>query len=138
MHPKLPLFAAEAGIDPDWGFEPNLVLEPLGKVKGRLLDPEGRPMADHEVALEVNRMLPEPVNPRYYRELYERDARLQQETVTDADGNWVFEGLIGALKYAVSARPRGSYQTLFHKWITPEPGQTIDLGDITAREPDQD
>ncbi len=138
MHPKLPLFAAEAGIDPDWGFEPNLVLEPLGKVKGRLLDPEGRPMADHEVALEVNRMLPEPVNPRYYRELYERGARLQQETVTDADGNWVFEGLIGALKYAVSARPRGSYQTLFHKWITPEPGQTIDLGDITAREPDQD
>ncbi len=137
MHPELPLFAADARIDPDWGFETNLVLEPLGKVKGRLLDPEGRPMADHEVALGVSHMPPEPVNPRYYHELYERGARLQQKTVTDADGNWVFEGLIGALKYVVSARPRGSYQSLFHEWITPEPGQTIDLGDITAREPDQ-
>jgi len=135
MHPELPLFAADAVIDPDWGFEPNLVLEPLGKVKGRLLDPEGRPMADHEVALGVNHMLLEPVNPRYYRELYERGARFQQKTVTDADGNWVFEGLIGALKYAVSARPRGSYQTLFHERITPQPGKTIDLGDIDKNEP---
>ena len=137
MHPELPLFAADAGIDPDWGFEPNLVLEPLGKVKGRLLDPGGRPMPDHEVALgvELDYMPPDPVNPRYYRELYERGARLHQKTVTDADGNWVFEGLIGALKYAVSARPRGSYQTLFHERITPQPGKTIDLGDIDKNEP---
>ncbi len=133
MHPKLPLFAADPGIDPDWGFEPNLVLEPLGKVKGRLINADAQALAGHRIVLSAESVWQMP--PERYQEAYHRGARIWDETVTDTNGEWTFDGMISGLQYYLSAYARGSGNRLCHERITPEPGQTIDLGDIDKNEP---
>ncbi len=135
MDPELPLFAGDFGIDPDWGFEPNMVLEPLGKVQGRLLDAEGKPVAKQEIGLEAQGMWRRKAES--YPEAYQRGARLWDTTETDADGKWTFDGMIGGLRYTVHAYRPGGGSPIFWQDIRPEPGQTVDLGDITARQPDQ-
>ncbi len=133
MHPKLPLFAAEAGIDPDWGFEPHLVLEPLGRVQGRLLDAEGRPLSQLQLDLHVSNVW-WLIGQRDHPELQSRGVRVLDSTTTDADGRWSFAGLVAGLKYYVVVRaPDASWFVRPH--FTPEPGQTIDLGDIDRNEP---
>jgi len=134
IHPRLPLFAGEQRIDPDWGFEPNMVLEPLGKVQGRLLDAAGKPVGKQEIRLEAGGIW----NPeaKSYPEAYQRGARLWDTTETDAQGRWSFDGMIGGLRYFVHAYRPGGGSPIFWREVTPEPGQTIDMGDIDKNEPE--
>ncbi len=133
MHPELPLFAGDFGIDPDWGFEPNMVLEALGKVQGRLLDAQGKPVGKEEIGLQalgIGRPKPES-----YPGPYQRGARVWDTTETDAQGRWSFDGMISGLKYVVNAYRSGGGRPVFWQEITPEPRQTIDMGDIDKNEP---
>ena len=40
VHPLKSLFAAEK-LDPDWGYEPGLILKPTGSASGRIVDAQG-------------------------------------------------------------------------------------------------
>ena len=127
IHPELPLFTAETGIDPDSGFDSHLILEPLGAVQGRVLDAHGKPVAQLRVHLGV----PIPlllVDAREHPELHTRGVRLPDSTTADADGRWSFDALVAGLPYYVQVRPPGA-RRFIHLRFTPEPGQTIDLGD---------
>ena len=135
MHPKLPLFAGDSAIDPGWGYEPGMVLQPLGKLQGRLLDAEGKPVAKQEIGLESRGMW--RPKPKSYPAPYQRGARAWDTTTTDADGEWSFDGMIGGFTYTVHAYRPGGGSPIFWQEITPEPGHTIDLGDITPRDPDE-
>ncbi len=134
IHPKLPLFAAEAGIDPDSGFDSHLILEPLGAVQGRVLDAHGKPAAQLRVDLVVSNLLLLP-DERPYPELQTRGVRLRDSTTTDADGRWSFDALVAGLRYYVQVGPPGTRRFFHLRIITPEPGQTIDLGDIDENKP---
>ncbi len=133
IHPRLPLFAGEQRIDPDWGFELNMVLEPLGAIKGRLLGDDGQPIPDFVVELSA-RDLPSMPWPSDIAQ-YQRGAQLMSKTVTDQDGRWHFDGLIPGFRYSVWARDTQRQLTLFSESIDTEPGETINLDDIDKNEP---
>ncbi len=133
IHPRLPLFAGKQRIDPDRGLELDMVLEPLGAIKGRLLADDGQPIPDFLVEISA-RDLPYMSWPGDIAQ-YQRGAQLMAKTATDQDGRWHFDGLIPGFRYSVSARDTQRQLTLFSESITPQPGQTIDLGDIDKNEP---
>ena len=131
VHPDLKLYATEVKMDPDWGFEAHMVLEPLGSIKGRLLDEEGRPIAKQRVKLTATDIpyvaWPDALSAHRY------EAKLRAETTTDGDGRWSFDGLLPGFDYYVTARDSDDGRTLslFYERVATEPGATIDLGDIT-------
>lgn len=108
-----------------------MVLEPLGSIKGRLLDEEGRPIAKQRVELVATDIpyvaWPDALSAHRY------EAKLRAETTTDGDGKWSFDGLLPGFDYYVTARDTddGRTPSLFSERIATEPGATIDLGDIT-------
>ncbi len=131
MHPVLPLFAADVAIDPDWGYEPSLLLRPLGTLQGRLVDENGNAVSNRKVKLQVSRLW--GFGRDGYAEAYERGARLSDEAFTDADGRWSLSGLVSGLSYTVSvANNVGGDATsaLFRTAFVPQPGQTTDVGEV--------
>jgi beta-lactamase regulating signal transducer with metallopeptidase domain/protocatechuate 3,4-dioxygenase beta subunit len=105
MHPTRALFAAE-NLDPDWEYEPGLVLRKPGSAEGRLVDQDGRPLAGMKL-----RGYPEfPVTSEQggsYR-LTEWQQTLQErlghrgwflQPVTDQNGRWHADGLLRGAQY---------------------------------------
>lgn len=95
IHPTKALYKAER-LNPDWGFEPGLILEPPGEVTGQIQDAAGNPVSGLRV--ELNTMV------RFEHAIAQwlPPGATQQTTQTDADGKFSFEGLIGGIGYWIS------------------------------------
>ena len=131
IHPQKPLFCGANDVDPAWGYELDMILEPPGKVRGRIVDAEGKPAggvllyltAAHGAGhIEWPDTIPEHANiitPR--SEMHSRD-----------DGTWEFDGLVPGVQYVVVAMG----QMPPSKPFMPIPGDTVDLGDLGGKQED--
>jgi hypothetical protein len=80
-------------IGPGVGYVAEMKLQPLGKASGRILKPDGAPLAD--TAVEVSCELLQRAG--FWRGLESLGGGRQART--DAEGNWQVEGLVGGLEY---------------------------------------
>jgi RNA polymerase sigma factor (sigma-70 family) len=126
------------------GEEVTIRLQPCGRARARLVDPDGKPIAEtfpqfeivgspgprldtrnqrEQAELAADTIYMPAVDPRYHRNLPR----------TDADGRITFPGLIPGTRYRIS----GSYLYAptkidpTYRDFTVKPGETIDLGEIT-------
>lgn len=122
MHPTLPHFAAVT-VDPGWNYWPGLTPVPLGAAAGRVVDPQGKPLAGLDLLLRST-----PADEALCPEMRERLAASRPTTAgagdaperpfgiaarTDADGRWRADGLIDGAEYALSVEEgRGRFQII--------------------------
>lgn len=130
--PERSRFCAAVSIDPGWEHELDLILEPPGKVRGRIVDADGAPVAGATMHLEAARVRPHQAPPQLMQ--LGDVISLHADTQTAADGVWQFEGLIPGLQYVVSATDGPAGRALFHKHFMPIPGETVDLGDLGGKQ----
>jgi len=102
-------------------------MEPLGTVAGRLLDPDGQPLAGIEVSLSM----PLTVESELFRYL-----NAQMEPVkTDKDGRFRLEGVLPKLIFQLGLRQGRTYYQgepiIGSKQVGA--GKTLDLGDVRVR-----
>jgi RNA polymerase sigma factor (sigma-70 family) len=98
-------------------------LQPLGRVTGRLLGAEGRPLAGASVSLFMNREID--------RELYRFAIPDGGQTVTDKDGRFSLDGALHGVWFNLHIRKGNEYYRC-DKPIgarTVKPGGTVDLGE---------
>jgi RNA polymerase sigma factor (sigma-70 family) len=102
-------------------------LQPLGTVTGRLLDPDGQPLAGVEVSLNM----PLSAESDLFRYL-----NAQREPVkTDKDGRFRLEGVLPKLIFQLSLRQGRTYYQGEPKigFKQVGPGQTLDLGEVRVK-----
>lgn len=112
-------------------------LESPGAISGRVINAQGRPMADLEVSVEFS---PEdPKRPRgitYMDSLWKATMR---NTKTNPDGQFRTEGLIPGVRYKLHVGEeeiRPGVLNPVHYYadgLTVEPGKTKDLGDLKSK-----
>ena len=111
-----------------------MVLEPPGKVRGRVVDADGNPGPGVVIQLNANRV--------GYMEWPEAAAKhtdavvLRAQTETDANGAWEFDGLVPGLQYMVYVTDGPARRTRFYEQFMPIPGDTVDLGDLGGKQED--
>jgi RNA polymerase sigma factor (sigma-70 family) len=102
-------------------------LEPVGAVTGRLLDPDGQPIAGVEVSLSM----PLQVESELFRYL-----NAQKEPVkTDKDGRFRLDGVMPKLIFQLGLRKGRTYYTGEPKIGSKQvgAGKTLDLGDVHVK-----
>ncbi len=126
------LFAGTARVDPAWGYDLDLVLEPPGAVRGRALDATGAPMTGLQMHLDAAGIYRDQW-PSEAADIRDRVVLLEQTTAAD-DGAWEFEGLIPGLRYQVWGIIAGNADARIYRDFMPIPGDTVDLGDVSPNE----
>jgi hypothetical protein len=102
-------------------------LEPVGAVTGRLLDPDGQPIAGVEVSLSM----PLQVESELFRYL-----NAQKEPVkTDKDGRFRLDGVMPKLIFQLGLRKGRTYYMGEPKIGSKQvgAGKTLDLGDVHVK-----
>jgi RNA polymerase sigma factor (sigma-70 family) len=113
-------------------------LEPLGAVKGRILNASGNPWAGLPVTVEVSRRVTDYKDVPW--EVFEGGLALTLaiKTKTDRDGKFHIEGLLPGLKYWLRAyeetSPARQKVALFLENLSAESGKTKDLGDLKSKD----
>jgi len=125
IHPTKLLVAGQE-LNPDWEFEPGLMLEPTATATGRVVDQQGKPVRS-EVSIVLD-----------YRD-FEMPSRLRKrlqarsfgwKATTDDQGRWVVNNLIGGLHYRAGvALQDGTGQAEFPA----KPGETVTVDDIVLK-----
>ncbi len=112
-------------IDAD-AAEAKFVLKPLAKARGRLLDPEGRPIAEYKFNYGLRVSLgPPQSSPFTYA--------FGNNAAIDKDGRWEMVGLVPGETYQMSAYLKGSEgHSRVVAQVTPTSAALQDLGDVTA------
>jgi protocatechuate 3,4-dioxygenase beta subunit len=102
-------------------------MEPLGTVTGRLLDPDGQPIPNIEVALSM------PL--KVESELFRFVNANREPVKTDKDGNFRLEGVLPKLIFQLSLRKGRTYYMGEPKIGDKQlgPGKTLELGDVRVR-----
>lgn len=111
--------------------ESTFELQPLASARGRLVDLEGKPVADHKV--EYHASLPMDGGGRAIVDL------LQGEVKTDAEGKFVISGLVvgSDWEFGWQYRKEGFvYSQKLQTVAVVEPGE-IDLGDVAVHRPEE-
>jgi RNA polymerase sigma factor (sigma-70 family) len=105
-------------------------LEPWGAATGRVLDPDGKPLADAKVEIyhRVGRSL---------AELYSAHRLSRERIRTDAEGGFRVDALVPGIKYEIVISKRGltGYQSKWFEGVTVESGKTTDLGEGRTKSP---
>ena len=131
VHPEEPLFCGANDVDPAWGYELDMVLEPPGKVRGRVVDAEGRPTVGVMVTLMAHGVgysqWPDAVAK------YASTITTNSQTQSGEDGTWEFDGLVPGVQYAVYAMPGRTGNAHVYEQFMPIPGDTVDLGDLGGK-----
>jgi RNA polymerase sigma factor (sigma-70 family) len=120
-------------------------LQPCGSATARLLDEDGKPLVNLRTWLEILvtpglhvadefRMeeSKEFTSEYAYQSTFDPG---RKETYTDAQGRVRFDALIPGATHLTICQPREGGTINLHKDFKVEPGQTLDLGDITVRPP---
>ncbi len=131
VHPDETLFCGASDVDPAWGYELDMVLEPPGKVRGRIVDAEGKPT----VGVMVNLMSNGTGYIQWPDALAEYASTIttRSEMRSREDGTWEFGGLVPGLQYAVYPTGGADQPTRFYEQFMPIPGDTVDLGDLGGK-----
>ncbi|MEA3403439.1 MAG: carboxypeptidase regulatory-like domain-containing protein [Armatimonadota bacterium] len=124
------LCAALPDFDVSWEFDAQVTLEPLGSVTGRLVQADGTPVGNVRVDLWP---LYSGRTPRADAGRFGK-ARLFPDTLTGDDGGFRFDGLIPGVRYTILVRDDEGGRRSTADEIVPDPGKTIDLGEIRPRQ----
>jgi len=127
-HPTEPLFAVEQ-VDPNWGFEPGMILQPGATIQGQIVDESGKPLPGASVQLVAVWISRTPT--ATYDRMFGVDDR--PRTTTDREGRWQIESVATGLDYSVMVSPpqRGGGRSLTR--CRPESGETLDLGTMVLK-----
>ena len=113
--------------------DPVLRLGPAAKVKGRLVDADGKPFAGARVSIGYLDRSPEEID-RIGREDLESEGK---PTETDADGRFEKSFVVPGWKFQVYGTLKGKYlsprERKREKATAVKPGETIDLGNIVLK-----
>ena len=106
-------------------------LQPWGIITGRIVDANGQPLSNLEIGggLPTSLLLKRPNGEAY---------RVNESFLTNQDGRFRIEGLAPGVMYGLYATHKHTGELFFSKSlfnVMVEPGQTKDLGNVTA-EPD--
>mgnify|MGYP000873186541 FL=1 len=121
--PRASLFCLSSAVDLGVGHELDMVIEPLGNVRGRVLNAAGQPVAGFGIELLAGHTAAwsEALSE------YNLGANLTARAQTGDDGCWEFDGLIPGLDYSVYATADFARISEGFRAI---PGDTVDLGDL--------
>ncbi len=129
VHPTEPLFSVQR-IDPDWGFEPGLILLPLGEIVGQVVDEQGDPVRAAKVMIYFSHGWDISSSKLLTRSPFRQGI---WATETDEQGKWRIEGLIGGVDYQVNVRAAGHEDYRHPAAVTATGGETVDMGEIVLR-----
>jgi RNA polymerase sigma factor (sigma-70 family) len=135
------------------GEELTVRLQPCGKAMARFVGPDGKPVANRRVGLDIY-FVATPGPPEFSRNQQER-AELTADSafifsidrkhyardrypVTDAEGRYTMISLVPGATYRISdysARNIPDKGVQVRKDFTVKPGETLDLGDILIEKP---
>jgi len=108
-----------------------MILEPPGKVRGRIVDVEGKPTAGVMINLMAHGVgfiqWPDAVA-EYATTITTRSQMQSRE-----DGTWEFHGLVPGVQYVVYATPGPTGNAHVYEPFMPIPGDTVDLGDLGGK-----
>ncbi len=124
IHPTKLLVAGQE-LDPDWEFEPGLMVEPTASATGRVVDEQGQPVrSEVHVRLDPDFGMPSLLTQRLHA--WPSGWR----TTTDDRGRWIVDTLIGGFDYRAFVlqqdRTGGSE-------FTAKPGETVTVDDIVLK-----
>jgi len=128
-HPEAPLFCGASEVDPAWGYELDMVLEPPGKVRGRIVDAEAKPAGGVLIFLAAAHGAGHTEWPDAIAE-HANTITIGSQMRSRDDGTWEFDGLVPGVQYVVHAMG----QMPPSKPFMPIPGQTVDLGDLGGKQ----
>lgn len=129
IHPTKLLVAGQE-LNPDWEFEPGLMLEPTASATGRVVDQQDQPVrSEVHVQLSHHRSYPEFEMPSLLiKRLQARS--FGWKATTDDQGRWVVNNLIGGLHYRAGVSLQdGTGQAEFPA----KPGETVTVDDIVLK-----
>ncbi len=121
---------AQATLRGDATSPATIRMEPTGALSGRLVDPQGRPLAHHTIVLAYDDPVPEALQ-----------RPLAQSPPTDADGRFRIAGLIPGFRASAtfigppasdSSRRATVYRPAPLSDVVARPGAVLDLGTIRA------
>lgn len=111
-------------------------LEPMGAIRGRILDADGRPRAGAKLTIQYSNEKSDyedlPLELIYNAPSWSKI--LYQKATTDAEGRFHVEGLVPGLKYFVVEEPGGTFLKPLARDIAVESGKTKDLGDLKSKQ----
>ncbi len=110
-------------------------LEPMGTLTGRILDANGQPRSQLQVAVML------PVQREDYKDLpleilydYPAWAKiLNREVTTDAEGRFRAEALVPGLKYLLNVKEDGAILDSLTREVAVESSKTKDLGNLKIK-----
>ncbi len=101
-------------------------LGPLARATGRLLDPDGRPLAGADVSLDGFRTVES--------ELFRFAAPAGARAVTDKDGRFMLDGVVPGARFVLRIKKGKDYYNSKPRmaWHRLDPGERFDFGDRTV------
>jgi RNA polymerase sigma factor (sigma-70 family) len=120
-------------------------LQPCGSATARFLDAKGKPLANLRTFLDLalnegicsfNEQTTEKIAADYVSQS-NLDPRRYEQLRTDAQGRITWPTLIPGARFFVIVRTPGGRDVNVHKEFIVEAGKTLDLKEITVREPPQ-
>jgi len=128
--PEGGVYGALPDFEVSWEFPADLALEAPGSLAGRLVGADGTPMAGDRVEL----------SPVYYGPVFRvsasrfGDVLLEGHADTDEDGHFRFDGLIPGVRYRAYWRDARGIGLPVTDEIVTDPGNKIDLGDVSPNQ----
>ncbi len=132
-HPEEPLFCGASVVDPARGYELDMILEPPGKVRGCIVDTEGKPAGGVLIYLTAAHSAghvewPDAIAAHANTITVGSDMRSRD------DGTWEFDGLVPGVEYVVHVMPGRTGPMPAFEHFMPIPGGTVDLGDVGGKQ----
>lgn len=129
IHPTKLLVAGQV-LNPDWEFEPGLMLEPTATATGRVVDEQGRPVRSEVHVRLDDDSCPDFEMPTILRKRLQAWQGAGWKATTDDQGRWVVNNLIGGFDYAAFVVQQDrTGRTEF----TAKPGETLTVDDIVLK-----
>lgn len=134
VHPVESL-AAFVVLDPDWGFEPGMILHPTANAMGVVVDEQGKPVSGATLfvimspGIRASSLLPSGLG-RHLR----AGAGHLWKTMTDEHGRWRVERLISGMDYDAYALVHEGSRRSEQIEFSIQPGATVDVGEIVMKQ----
>jgi hypothetical protein len=113
-------------------------LSPCATISGRVVDSNGRPQSRHSLHLDIPRseMPPAPDGEHPFPHI--RTGMFENFAVSDGGGRFQFNFVLPGVRYEVDAGGFGMTAEIVADVATVKPGETIDVGTVTVKGPDEE